>query len=123
MANIITIIFSLLLGVTNPSNDISQEALQTPLTTYYLIRHAEKDRSNPADHNPNLDKSGEMRAQKWAAVLKDIDFNAVYSTNYNRTLQTAKPLADNNELNVLLYDPVKLFDCDFEKATTICVRQ
>ena len=117
MANLITIFFALILGVTNPSEEIKMEVQQEPVSTYYLIRHAEKDRSDSSNRNPDLKKEGLDRAQKWAEVLKDIDFDAVYSTDYNRTMQTAKPLADLNELEIMKYDANKLFDSNFEKAT------
>lgn len=117
MANFITIFFSLILGVTNPSEEKMKEVQQEPVSTYYLIRHAEKDRSDSSNRNPNLKKEGLERAKKWAEVLKDIDLDAVYSTDYNRTMQTAKPLADLNKLNIIKYDASKLFDENFEKAT------
>ncbi|SDS17839.1 SixA phosphatase family protein [Christiangramia echinicola] len=117
MANFITIFFSLILGVTNPSEEKKTEIQQEPVSTYYLIRHAEKDRSDSSNRNPNLKKEGLERAKKWAEVLKDIDLDAVYSTDYNRTMQTAKPLADLNKLNIIKYDASKLFDENFEKAT------
>lgn len=117
MANFITIFFSLILGVTNPSEEKMAEIQQEPVSTYYLIRHAEKDRSDSSNRNPNLKKEGLERAKKWAEVLKDIDLDAVYSTDYNRTMQTAKPLADLNKLNIIKYDASKLFDENFEKAT------
>jgi len=117
MANIITIFFSLVLGFTNPSEEIKMEVQQEPVTTYYLIRHAEKDRSDSSNRNPDLKKEGLDRAKKWAEVLKDIEFDAVYSTDYNRTMQTAKPLADQNKLEIIKYDASKLFDSNFENGT------
>jgi len=63
-------------------------------TTYYLIRHAEKDRTDKTNKNPNLNEKGLERAKKWATYFKEIQLDAVYSTNYNRTQQTAKPTAD-----------------------------
>ena len=117
MANIITIFFSLILGVTNPSDELKMEVQQEPVSTYYLIRHAEKDRSDSSNRNPDLKKEGLDRAKKWAEVLKDIDFDAVYSTDYNRTIQTAKPLADLKKLEIMKYNASKLFAPNFEKAT------
>ncbi len=54
-------------------------------TTFYFIRHAEKDRSNKEDRNPSLTQDGLSRALKWAEVFKNIKFDAVYATPYNRT--------------------------------------
>jgi broad specificity phosphatase PhoE len=64
-------------------------------TTYYLIRHAEKDRTDKTNRNPNLNEKGIKRSDKWATYFKKIDLDAVYSTIYNRTMQTAKPTSDS----------------------------
>ena len=117
MANIITIFFSLILGMSSPADKINMPLQQEPVSTYYLIRHAEKDRSDTSNRNPNLKKEGLARAKRWAEVLKSVDFDAIYSTNYLRTMQTAKPLADHNKLEIMQYDAGKLFNEDFAKAT------
>lgn len=90
---------------------------QEEITTYYFIRHAEKDRSDATNKNPNLTEKGQARAQDWATILKDIPFDAVYSTNYNRTQQTATPTAKEHNLDVLEYDPRTLYNDDFKTAT------
>lgn len=90
---------------------------ETVTTTYYLIRHAEKDRTDATNKDPNLNEKGLARAKKWAEVLKDVDFDMVYATNYKRTQQTASPTAKNKNLEVLSYNPNNLFDSEFEKAT------
>lgn len=86
-------------------------------TTYYLIRHAEKDTSNLLDKNPNLSKIGMQRANSWVSILKDIKFDAIYSTNYNRTMQTAKPIAESNELEIIQYNPSNFNFDDFKEST------
>lgn len=86
-------------------------------TTYYFIRHAEKDRSNSANQNPDLNKKGVVRAKKWAKYFKKIHLDAVYATNYNRTQQTAKPTAESKKLKVLPYNPSDLYNDEFQKAT------
>ncbi len=86
-------------------------------TVYFLIRHAEKDRSNPNEKNPNLTQDGMARALKWAEVLSTIKLDAVYSTNYNRTKQTAKPTAIKQGLEVVLYNPRTLNIDDFKAST------
>ena len=73
--------FILLFGISsedNIQNNIVQET-----TTYYFIRHAEKDRSNKSEKDPNLTAEGLKRAQIWAEVLKDIPLDMVLSTNYH----------------------------------------
>ena len=86
-------------------------------TTYYLIRHAEKDRTDETNRNPNLNEKGQERAKKWATYFKNIDLEAVYSTNYNRTQQTATPTAESKSLEIKNYDPRKLYDSIFKIET------
>ncbi|WP_179345275.1 SixA phosphatase family protein [Winogradskyella ursingii] len=74
-------------------------------STYYLIRHAEKDRSDESNRNPNLKDEGLQRAENWAKHFEDIKFDAVYSTDYNRTKQTAMPTATANNVNLQFYNP------------------
>ena len=74
-------------------------------STFYFIRHAEKDRSDKTNKNPNLTEKGKQRAEKWSQVLKHVKFDAVYSTDYNRTMQTAQPTANANKLVLSMYDP------------------
>ena len=99
------------------SCDSKPEVTQEGQTTYYLIRHAEKDRSNPENRNPDLTREGQQRAQNWSNLFKDIPLDAVYATNYNRTQQTAAPTAQQKGLDVQSYDPTMLYDLDFQKAT------
>jgi 2,3-bisphosphoglycerate-dependent phosphoglycerate mutase len=86
-------------------------------TTYYLIRHAEKDRTDTSNKNPNLNLKGLERAEKWASYFKNIELDAVYSTNYNRTQQTARPTAGSKELVIQSYNPSKMFDNLFQQNT------
>ena len=86
-------------------------------TTYYLIRHSEKDRTDKTNRNPNLNFEGEKRAQNWATYFKDIKLDAVYSTNYNRTIQTATPTAQTKELEIKKYNPRKMYDSIFQADT------
>ncbi len=87
-------------------------------TTYYLIRHAEKDRSDKTNKNPHLTEQGKQRAENWSNVLKHVKFDMVYSTDYNRTKETAAPTAKHNNLDITLYHPRTFNLEDFVKATT-----
>ena len=80
------------------------------LSTYYLIRHAEKEITD--DPNPALTEEGRERAENWAAVFRDVQFDAIYSTNYIRTVSTAEPTAHRQKLKIILYHPTKI---DFQK--------
>jgi broad specificity phosphatase PhoE len=86
-------------------------------TTYYLIRHAEKNKTDKTNRNPNLNEKGLKRAEKWAVYFDNINLDAVYSTNYNRTLRTAEPTAERKHLEVIKYSPRKLYDSIFQKET------
>lgn len=88
----------------------AQESVEKT-TTYFLIRHAEKVRENPADKNPDLNERGFQRAENWGKVLQHVSFDVIYSTNLNRTLKTAEPIAKKFNLETTIYNPSKV---DFE---------
>ncbi len=77
-------------------------------TTVIFVRHAEKA-AEPAD-NPGLTEAGKRRAAELARQLVDADVvpglgvDAVFSTPYRRTEETAKPVADALGLAVNSYD-------------------
>ena len=64
-----------------------------PITTVILIRHAEKviDPNNP---DVDLSPAGQARAQELVRMFGDAGINTIYATQYKRTQQTVKPLAD-----------------------------
>jgi 2,3-bisphosphoglycerate-dependent phosphoglycerate mutase len=70
-------------------------------TTFILVRHAEKE-SGAAD--PMLSKEGEARAQSLVRLLDKQKVDAIYSTNFNRTKNTVKPLADAKGISVQIYE-------------------
>ncbi|MDO9274621.1 MAG: phosphoglycerate mutase family protein, partial [Lutibacter sp.] len=84
-------------------------------TTYFLIRHAEKERTNPADKNPDLNERGFQRAENWKKVLQHVSFDVIYSTNFIRTLKTAEPIAKKFNLEPITYNPSKV---DFDLFQT-----
>ncbi|WP_282042951.1 histidine phosphatase family protein [Winogradskyella flava] len=86
-------------------------------TTYYLIRHAEKDRSDKTNRDPHLTEDGLKRAENWANILKDVKFDMVYSTDYNRTKETATPTARANNVEVTYYDPRNMNSKEFIETT------
>ena len=56
----------------------------------FLIRHA--DRLDASEDTP-LSKAGEARAQLLARLLKDAGITAIYTSQFQRTIKTAEPLA------------------------------
>jgi len=87
------------------------------VSTYYLIRHAEKDRSDKTNSNPELTDLGQQRALSWSSVFENVTFDAVYSTNYLRTIATAKPTASAKGLEIQFYNPRELYSKDFQQET------
>lgn len=70
-------------------------------TTLFLVRHAEK--ADQTDASP-LTGRGKSRAAKLAETLRDANVQAVYSTAYVRTRETARPLAEKHGLTVQPYE-------------------
>jgi len=64
-----------------------------PVTTVILVRHAEKI-IDPNNSDPDLSPAGQTRAQEIVRIFGDTGINAIYATQYKRTQQTVKPLAD-----------------------------
>ena len=71
----------------------------------FLVRHAEKLSDSK---NPSLTLCGEKRAQQLASLLSKVNINTVYSTSYQRTMQTARPLAEQKKIAVTHYNPRNL---------------
>jgi len=84
----------------------SSKVFASDLTTAYLIRHSEKNLKVKQD--PPLTQTGLFRANNWAKVFKDIPLDAVYSTNTQRTLNTALPTAKQQNLEITLYSHTEL---------------
>ncbi len=76
--------------------------------TIYLVRHAEKQTDGTKD--PHLTERGERRAAYLAQQLALANITKIYSSNYKRTLETAKPLSELLGVSVELYDPTKLVE-------------
>ncbi len=66
---------------------------ERPMTTIILVRHAEKN-IEPANPDPDLSLPGQTRAQELARLFGDAGIKGIYTSQYKRTQQTVKPLAD-----------------------------
>ena len=75
-------------------------------TTVIFVRHAEKA-AEPAD-DPGLTPAGQRRVAELTRQLRDADviagIDAVYSTPFRRTEETARPIAEALDLPVNSYD-------------------
>ncbi len=85
------------------------------MTTYYFIRHAEKEFDGT--FNPSLTKKGHQRAKFWADFFKDKGIEMVYCTELKRTQQTAAPLLKMLNIDFKYYDSSALYDSVFQKET------
>lgn len=76
-------------------------------TTLIFVRHAEKALQPPDD--PGLSPAGRRRVAELTRQLVDADVvagvDAIYSTPFKRTLETARPLAEALDLPIHRYDP------------------
>lgn len=70
-------------------------------TRIYIVRHAEK--STEVKNDPPLSVEGEERAIKLAEELKNRKIESIFSTETQRTVSTAKPLADMINKPILFY--------------------
>jgi len=114
---IILLIFFIACGQGSSKKKSSKSYADTELTTYYLIRHAEKDRSDSSNKNPGLTEAGMERARNWASFFDSIPLDQIYSTDYHRTQQTASFTASNQNVMVETYDPKELNSDDFKALT------
>jgi phosphohistidine phosphatase SixA len=79
----------------------------SPESVFFLVRHAEKaDQSE----DPPLTEAGRARAEALARMLKDAGVDGVFSSDFERTRDTAAPLARHLGLEVAPYDPNALAD-------------
>ena len=83
----------------------------TTCTSIYLIRHAEKDRTDSNNSNPHLNSLGKERSLRWKTFFKNIEFDEFYSTNYHRTIETIKPISNGRE--IVIYNPSTINYKDF----------
>ena len=78
-------------------------------TVFYLIRHAEKDRTDSSNKNPHLNPDGIIRAEKWGEIFEKIELDEIYSSPYYRTQETLAPSALKHDLKITTYEPGKLY--------------
>lgn len=92
------LILAVLLGISGIGN------AQAPVTKIFIVRHA--------DRNGNLDALtplGVTRTKELARVLGQAKIDSFFSTNFQRTRQTAQPLASMMGRPIILYsDPAAL---------------
>jgi len=92
----------------------SATAVEQSATTVILVRHAEKAIVPPENKDPDLSAAGLARAQELARMLGESGIKAIYATQFKRTQQTVKPLAEKLGLTPVQFEA---------KQTTELVKQ
>ena len=72
----------------------------------YLVRHAE--RAEDGTDDPPLALSGQIRVQVLRQLLADARLTHVHTTDWKRTRETARPLAEALGVEPSIYDPTDL---------------
>ncbi|MEN1784893.1 MAG: phosphoglycerate mutase family protein [Bacteroidota bacterium] len=108
------ILFVLVL-FANCEDDKKEKAPTGPpvISTFYLIRHAEKDLTDPDDMNPELDQDGYGRSIRWAELFDPVALDAIYSTDFQRTKMTADPTSVKKNIDITFYQPSSLDVAEF----------
>lgn len=89
---------------------IIQTGYAQTVTTFILVRHAEK--SVEGGRDPELSSEGAHRAEALAALFAKTSVDAVYATDYKRTRNTVGPLAQARNLTVNTYASMKATDLE-----------
>ncbi len=71
--------------------------------TVIVVRHAEKDYSDPDKTDPELSPVGKERAKLLWQAVKRYRIERAYSTDYKRTRDTLRPLTEKRRLEVKTY--------------------
>ena len=85
-------------------------AAEQPSLILILVRHAEKKVVPPENKDPDLSPAGTARAEELARMFGDTGITAIYATQYKRTQQTVKPLAEKLGLQVSHVEAKKTSD-------------
>src|SRR5215213_406066 len=64
---------------------------EAKVTTVFLVRHAEK--ADGPGQDPSLSEAGRQRAEALARLLQSAGVRGIYTSQFQRTQQTAEPLA------------------------------
>ena len=74
-------------------------------STYYIVRHAEKEApSQVMTSDVPLSAAGQERAEALKDELKNKGVRRIYSTNFIRTRETARPLSTSTGVAIETYD-------------------
>ncbi len=91
-----------LLLAAAPWQPIAAQRQQKP-TVIILVRHAEKDTSDPAARDPLLTPAGEQRARDLVRAIRRRNVEAIITTQLRRTVLTANPAAESFRITPEVY--------------------
>ena len=89
---------------------ITVTAQKSAITTFILVRHAEKVVDGTKD--PDLKPEGNERAARLSVMLNNTQVDAIYSTNFKRTKNTVQPYALEKGLSVHTYEALQEAEID-----------
>ena len=100
--NVMLLSMGMFLWGCSPASDNGSPGNEGDHLVVFLVRHAEKvDQSK----DPDLSGAGYQRAEELARTLADASIGQVHSSDFIRTKETAKPVAELFGLEIELYDP------------------
>jgi 2,3-bisphosphoglycerate-dependent phosphoglycerate mutase len=95
------ILLSIIVLISVTLTDVYSQISANERATFILVRHAEKVDDS---YDPDLSPEGYERAALLAKMLENIQFDAVYSTPFIRTTETARAVAEKHNVDILEYD-------------------
>jgi broad specificity phosphatase PhoE len=98
MRVLLSILLLSCLGICSANADEGRDGF-----TLFLVRHAEKEADGSRD--PKLTDAGEDRSKNLAGWFVDKDIRDIWSSDYIRTRDTARPLLSQLGLTLKIYDP------------------
>ena len=104
-------------GDSQKTETANEAPARNQKATYYLLRHAEKVRTDPKDQDPALNIDGLLRAKRWATYFEPIKVDAIYVTKYIRTKQTVSLIAQQKQVSPTRYDPKTVYSEEFLNQT------
>ncbi len=69
----------------------------------YLVRHAEKQQIS-GERDPELTAQGKVRATSLSKIMRLVDLDKIFSSQFKRTQQTVAPTAKQKSLNIQIRD-------------------
>ncbi len=106
MKNLVFLFFFLIFAISCLEDTHAQG--EDNFFTIYLVRHSEKNMDSGHNSDPSLTPCGVQRSEYLGEFLKEINLDAIYSTDYIRTLSTARPTATSKGLEIEKYNANEL---------------